>query len=595
MNLEESTVYASKRNLRPKLYVINGDDIREYYLDGRQIMGRPTSANTPDIPVFAGTISRRHGLFATSGGRTLYEDIGSSNGTQVGDVMLHKSMRSALMNGEVIRVRARNASGSDKDVVMVYATDYPKKTSWRKISLEGDIQSLEIGRGEGFFLQDESVSRHHATFFHASNGWAIIDNNSRNGVFLNGRRIGEPVLLHPMDVVMITNHLFIFQGNSLLVQADETRYGGRGAGSGYAAPQADGSFFQEAGSMGSALSEPLSAAEMLSPGRRAAYPGRPDLRRPDFDKPAPGPARAGMAGPSARDRGAGPAGRDLPPLRGGRRPKSGGRMLSIHIEERNAWNRLRKKTLLRDINLQIDSGSLVLILGGSGAGKTTFMNAVMGYEPAKGSIAYGESDIYREYEKMKYEIGYVPQQDLLRMEDVVYDTLNNSAQMRLPGSVTAAQREELVENALNMFGLSREKNSLVGKLSGGQRKRLSIAVEYIGNPSLFFLDEPDSGLDGIMAKELMTNLRQIADQGKIVMVISHAPDRAFELFDKIIVLAKSAKDDSGHLVYYGAPADACRFFDTETLEGIVGRINRRDEGGEGLADHYIRKYENLCR
>ena len=109
-------------------------------------------------------------------------------------------------------------------------------------------------------------------------------------------------------------------------------------------------------------------------------------------------------------------------------------MLSIHIEERNAWNRLRKKTLLRDIDLQIESGSLVLILGGSGAGKTTFMNAVMGYEPAKGRISYGQSDIYREYEKMKYEIGYVPQQDLLRMEDVVYDTLNNSAQMRLPFS-----------------------------------------------------------------------------------------------------------------------------------------------------------------
>ena len=116
-------------------------------------------------------------------------------------------------------------------------------------------------------------------------------------------------------------------------------------------------------------------------------------------------------------------------------------------------------------------------------------------------------------------------------------------------------------------------------------------MEYIGNPSLFFLDEPDSGLDGIMAKELMTNLRQIADQKKIVMVISHSPDRAFELFDKVIVLAKGHRDVIWHLVYYGAPTDACRFFGTDTLEGIVGRVNRKDEGGEGLADYFIEQFK----
>ena len=220
------------------------------------------------------------------------------------------------------------------------------------------------------------------------------------------------------------------------------------------------------------------------------------------------------------------------------------------------------------------------------------MNAVMGYEPAKGKIVYGSSDIYREFEKMKYEIGYVPQQDLLRMDDVVYDTLDNAARMRLPDTMTEEQREQRVQYTLYMFGLIREKDSIVGKLSGGQRKRLSIAVEYIGNPSLFFLDEPDSGLDGIMAKELMTNLRQIADQGKIVMVISHSPDRAFELFDKIIVLAKSAKDDCGHLAFFGTPGETCRFFETKTLEQVVGRINRKDEGGDGMADYFMQKYHS---
>ena len=144
-----------------------------------------------------------------------------------------------------------------------------------------------------------------------------------------------------------------------------------------------------------------------------------------------------------------------------------------------------------------------------------------------------------EYDKMKYDIGYVPQQDLLRPSDTVYNTLKNAAEMKMPKRTTPDEKEERIMTVLELLGLSRESESLVKKLSGGQRKRLSIAVEFIANPSLFFLDEPDSGLDGIMARSLMHSLRKIADENKIVMVITHAPDRAAELFDKVIVLAKN--------------------------------------------------------
>lgn len=104
---------------------------------------------------------------------------------------------------------------------------------------------------------------------------------------------------------------------------------------------------------------------------------------------------------------------------------------------------------------------------------------------------------------------------------------------------------------MSVLALERERDTLVGRLSGGQRKRLSIAVELVGDPGLFFLDEPDSGLDGIMAKSLMENLKTIADMGKTVMVITHGPDRAVEFFTKVLVLAKSEQDNSGHLAYYG--------------------------------------------
>ena len=249
--------------------------------------------------------------------------------------------------------------------------------------------------------------------------------------------------------------------------------------------------------------------------------------------------------------------------------------------------------LLRDINITISTGDLVLILGGSGAGKTTLINAIMGYEPAEGQVIFGEKDIIRNYKQMKYQIGYVPQEDLVRPSDIVEDTLMNAAQMRLPKTISPAERAQKVQETLVLFGLERERHHLISKLSGGQRKRLSIAVEYIGDPTLFFLDEPDSGLDGAVALRIMECLRFIAETGKIVMVISHEPDRMINMLDKVIVLAKG-EDNCGHLAFYGAPRDALTFFNTSSLEEVVHRINRTDEGGDGQADYYIQKYKSMC-
>lgn len=268
--------------------------------------------------------------------------------------------------------------------------------------------------------------------------------------------------------------------------------------------------------------------------------------------------------------------------------------LSIHIQERSVRNLFKKRILLENIDLSVDPGDMVLVLGGSGAGKTTFFNAVMGYEKAQGKITHGDRDMYKEYDRMKYEIGFVPQQDLLRDDDSVYHTLDNAARMKMPADTPNEVRQQRIDRVLEMLGLQRECNSLVKKLSGGQKKRLNIAVELIADPSLFFLDEPDSGLDGIMAASLMENLRVIADEGKIVMVITHAPDRVVHLFDKVIVLAKSLKTNSGHLAFYGSIEAARAFFGTDTMEGIVKRINRPDENGEGLSDYYIEKYEQYA-
>ena len=266
--------------------------------------------------------------------------------------------------------------------------------------------------------------------------------------------------------------------------------------------------------------------------------------------------------------------------------------LTINLEERTAREFFRKKTLLRDIHMAIEPGHMVLLLGGSGAGKTTFLNAVNGYERARAEVTLNGRNMYKNYKEMQYDIGFVPQADLIRGSDAVYRTLMDTAMLRLPNSFSRSERKDRVEEVMEMFGLTPVQHNLVSKLSGGQRKRLSIAMEFIPNPTLFILDEPDSGLDGVMARELFKQLRKIADQGKIIIVITHTPDRVADLFDDVIVLAKDAKR-TGRLAWFGPVDEARTFFERNTMEEIVKSVNREEEGGDGLADEYIIKYAEV--
>ncbi len=266
--------------------------------------------------------------------------------------------------------------------------------------------------------------------------------------------------------------------------------------------------------------------------------------------------------------------------------------LTVNLEERTTRKFFRKQYLLRDIHMYIPPGHMVLLLGGSGAGKTTFLNAVNGYEPAKAEVVMNGRNMYKYYKSMQYDIGFVPQQDLIRGTDSVFRTLMDTAALRLPNDFSKKELLARVDEVMEMFGLTPVKHSLVEKLSGGQRKRLSIAMEFISNPTLFILDEPDSGLDGVMARDLFLQLQKISDQGKIIIVITHTPDRVSDLFDDVIVLAKDVKQ-TGRLAWYGPIGEAREFFGKEKMEEIVKSVNRPEEGGEGKADEYIMKYAEV--
>ena len=260
--------------------------------------------------------------------------------------------------------------------------------------------------------------------------------------------------------------------------------------------------------------------------------------------------------------------------------------LQIHIVQRTVRKLFSVHALLRDINVTFKSGEMILILGGSGAGKTTLVNAILGYEKADGKILYDNVDLYADDQTVQNKISFVPQSDLMRGFDSVYHTLHNAAEMKLPDSMPPELIEKKVYETLKLFNLDKVESSLVKQLSGGERKRLSVAIEYIADPEVFFLDEPDSGIDGHYTVQLMAILRQIANEGKIIVIISHGANRIAQNFDKVLVLAKSKQDQCGYVSYYGTVENSYKFFDTDNLEAIVGKVN--DD-----PDYYIGKFKGL--
>ena len=251
---------------------------------------------------------------------------------------------------------------------------------------------------------------------------------------------------------------------------------------------------------------------------------------------------------------------------------------------------LKKKCILKDIHFNIEPGKMVLLLGGSGAGKSTLLNAITGYEPAKAEIHLNGRNVYTEFHEIQHDIGFVPQQDLIRYNDTIKRTVSDYAKLRLPTSVKKDEATEEIEQTLDIFGLLPIEDNVVAKQSGGQKKRTSISMEFVTKPSLFILDEPDSGLDGVLAYDLMQRLHNISRTGKIVIVITHSPDRVLELFDEVIVIAKDEKR-TGRLVFYGPVNEAKKFFEKEKMEDVVKMINRKEEGGDGLADELMERFE----
>ncbi len=484
---------------RPRLIPLKGD----------MTFGRIYNGELCSITVKSAIVGRRHGEFVydDSEGVYYYIDNNSLNGTFINGRKLEPfnergSRAYRLTDGDILRVDRKTLDKPHPEaVIMIYCTSMRYDESWQMFDA-GRFVNITIGRGENnvIRLTDISASREHAVLRRNPNGWTVFDNNSQNGISVNGRGVLGNAHVSDHDVIKLANTTIIAFGNTLIYN----------------------------------------------------------------------------------------------------NPKEITGNLMVRIDRKTVD--FGRKTLLSNISFQVDSGDFVLILGGSGAGKTTLVKAILGDGKAEGMIILNGQNLYENFKSMKSQIGLVPQFLTLRLNDTVKSTLMDIADIKLDRkNYSKEDKLRRIYEIMDKVGITNLQNHLISQLSGGQKKKVSVAYQLVGFQKVFICDEPDSGLDAASRRQQMEILKEIAQNDKIVMVISHEPDDAINvetgesLFSKVVVLAKSARDGAGHLAFFGSVNDAKAHFGVSRLQDIMLEINPPYEGGKGRADFFIDKYIAMQR
>jgi ABC-type multidrug transport system ATPase subunit/pSer/pThr/pTyr-binding forkhead associated (FHA) protein len=522
-------------------------------------------------------ISRYHARITREADRYLITDLGSSNGTCVNNAELSPRLAQPLADGDIIRIgtfELRFCFGgiaalplSLPRTVEFVAPSAPvlriSTPQWtRDFPLERD--SLVLGRdpASDITIDVPVVSARHAQLKRREAGYEITDLGSKNGLFSEGQRIAQKLLvdgdvLHigpdvtlaylaaplaeaPLRTLDLRNRTTLSigrdpQNDSVIDHPAVSRFHARITRLPLSEAKGRDSIFVLA-DLNSTNGTFVNGERVV--GERLLQPG---------DAIRIGPCRLVFGAESLE-----------------RHDEEGNlRLDALHLSKTVG----KGMTILQDISLSILPREFVAIVGVSGAGKSTLLDALNGFRPAtRGVVLVNGSDLYENFDAYRTELGYVPQDDIIHRELTVAQALDYAAQLRMAADTTQVERRQRIQGVLEDLDLTPRRDLPIHRLSGGQRKRVSIGVELLTRPSLFFLDEATSGLDPGTEAQMMRLLRKLADQGRTVLLVTHATKNVM-MCDLVVFLAKG-----GRVAYFGPPEEALIYFGVQDFDEIYPKI-----------------------
>jgi ABC transport system ATP-binding/permease protein len=454
--------------------VLGRDPLCSFVVDDPRVSREHLAIEWRDGGWRVSDLGTRNGTFTATGRVRQMEIVGSCalhlgavEGPQVTFRLVSKSAPPAATATEHLapqRIAAHSAEGPAWEPTVIGAPARRRFGAGRVPSATHSLgKRTLIGRtpDNTIVLNDLLVSRHHAKILNTGDGLQLVDLDSRNGTFVNGRRV-RTADLRTGDRLSFGHHQLIVDGTTLRDHNDDGRVSLR----------ADG--------------------------------------------------------------------------------------LTVRVGER---------ILLDRVWFDLAECSLLAVVGPSGSGKSTLLGALTGIRPAgAGTVRYADRDLYAEYDDLRHRIGLVPQDDILHSHLTVRRALRYAAALRFGTDVTPAERDARIDDVLGMLGLTAHAHQRISTLSGGQRKRTSVALEMLTEPSLLFLDEPTSGLDPALDRDVMTSLRDLADRGRTVIVVTHSPLH-LDICDQVLVLGHGGK-----VTYLGPPDQLLGFFHASGYADVFRKV-----------------------
>jgi ABC transport system ATP-binding/permease protein len=550
---------------------------RGYTLDTDSVTLGRAPGNT--IVLAENGVSRQHARLEQQGGAVTIVDLNSSNGTSVGARLL-RGESAVLAVGDVARIGPFVLRLLD----VVTAGPAPLLT----VRTASGVYSVPLDRDEAIIGRDPNsdvcvdvgtVSQRHALVRRVGGGWQLADLQSRNGVRLNGQLVDTAPLVDGAVFQLAPDVSVTF---SLAVTILPEQNGATPpAVQPTAPPLRHGDAARPLGTIHPTTAtrvtvgrDPSNDLTLDSPQvsrHHAVFErGAPDLPWTVTDLNSTNHTFVNGAAVGRQQLAEG----DVVRIGPHRLTVHGG---SLHQDDETQGFLIEaldlttvvagKKRILDNVSFVARPAEFVAIVGGSGAGKTTLVGALSGLRPAtQGQVLLNGFPLYAHFDAFRAQIGYVPQDDIIHRELSAGHALEYAAQLRMPTDTSPRERRARVDEVLDTLGLAQHRNTQIGRMSGGQRKRVSIGVELLTSPPLFFLDEPTSGLDPGAETRMMELLRKLADGGRTVILITHAT-RNIALCDKVCFMA-----EGGRLAFFGAPAEALSYFHVNAFEDIYQQV-----------------------